>query len=121
MLGGTRPTHIPVLLCEMKNLLSPKGGDVFVDATLGLGGAASEIADCIAPEGVLIGLDKDAESLEIAAKSLESKPIKMKFIHSDYRYLKSILTEIGYPQVDKIFLDLGIQLSISPPFPGVLI
>jgi 16S rRNA (cytosine1402-N4)-methyltransferase len=109
MQGMTSPTHKPVLLREMLQYLYPKGGDLYVDATLGLGGAASIVADSITPNGVLIGLDKDAESLDIAKENLKSKQVHKEFIHSDYRYLKSVLQNIGFPQVDKIFLDLGLS------------
>ncbi len=109
MQGTTRPAHKPVLLREMLQELFPKGGDLYVDATLGLGGAALSVVEQIQPSGVFIGLDKDAESLEIAKTNLQDTPSKKEFIHSDFRHLKTVLKEVGYPKVDKIFLDLGIS------------
>lgn len=109
MQGTTAPAHKPVLLREMLQELFPKGGDLCADATLGLGGSALVVAKQIQPNGVLIGLDKDAQSLEIAKNNLKDVAVKKEFIHSDFRHLKSVLKEIGYPTVDKIFLDLGIS------------
>ena len=44
--------HIPVLLKEAVDLLSPKAGGVYVDGTLGGGGHAAEILKRSAPNGV---------------------------------------------------------------------
>ena len=43
-------------------------GSVVVDATLNGGGHASEILDIIAPDGVLIGIDKDSEAFKLLTR-----------------------------------------------------
>ena len=55
--------HVPVLLRESIDLLAPKAGCVYVDGTLGAGGHATEILKRSAPDGILIGLDQDAEAV----------------------------------------------------------
>ena len=103
------PIHQPVLLREMAQYLDLHNGQVVVDGTLGMGGAASLIADQIAPQGVLIGIDRDRESMVIAEENLKDKPVKKVFIHTDFQKMPAALAEAGYPQVDRIFLDLGIS------------
>ena len=53
--------HIPVLADEIIELMSPKHGEIFVDATLGFGGHAKRILEVIGDKGFLIGIDRDKE------------------------------------------------------------
>jgi len=106
---GKSPIHQPVLLREMMEYLVPQNGDVFVDGTLGMGGAASLAAQAVAPDGLFIGFDKDSESLEVARKNLKEIKGKKELIHSDFRNMKEVMAQIGVGQADKIFLDLGIS------------
>jgi len=106
---GKSPVHQPVLLREMMEYLVPQNGDVFVDGTLGMGGAASLASAAIAPQGLFIGLDKDAESLDIARNNLQKVAGKKELVHTDFRDMKSVLDALEIHQADKIFLDLGIS------------
>ena len=56
--------HKSVMMRESIENMKLSKGSVVVDATLNGGGHASEILDIIAPDGVLIGIDKDSEALE---------------------------------------------------------
>ena len=56
--------HIPVLLQEVIDGLSPQKGETFLDATLGSGGHAGGLLTQLGETGNLIALDQDAEALE---------------------------------------------------------
>jgi hypothetical protein len=56
--------HKSVLLREAVDLLAPRAGGVYADGTIGGGGHAEEILKRSAPDGILIGMDQDAEALE---------------------------------------------------------
>ena len=61
-----RAGHIPVLLNETVELLSPKDGEVYLDCTFGGGGHTSEIlsrADC-----KVVAIDRDPEAVARAEK-----------------------------------------------------
>ena len=58
--------HVPVLLGETIDSLKLKPGNIVVDCTLGDGGHSEEIIKKIQPNGVLVGIDADIESLERA-------------------------------------------------------
>ena len=62
--------HVPVLLKEAIDFLAVKRGGTYLDATVGLGGHSYEIARRLGALGHLIGFDKDAAALEVAAKKL---------------------------------------------------
>lgn len=58
-----RPSHIPVLLDETLAMLDPREGEVFADATAGLGGHASAVAQRLGAGGTVVLNDLDPENL----------------------------------------------------------
>lgn len=56
--------HIPVLLDEVVASLEPKPGEVYADATAGLGGHAGAIAPMLAPGGTVVLNDVDPGNVE---------------------------------------------------------
>jgi 16S rRNA (cytosine1402-N4)-methyltransferase len=66
--------HVPVMLPEVLDSLKLAPGQIIVDATLGTGGHALEILKRITPNGRLIGIDRDENSLAICRQRL--RPIR---------------------------------------------
>ena len=62
--GNPDADHMPVMQKEALDLLRCRPGGIYVDATVGLGGHAQGILERIRPGGLLIGIDRDKESLE---------------------------------------------------------
>jgi 16S rRNA (cytosine1402-N4)-methyltransferase len=101
--------HPPVLLREAVDLLAPKPGGVYVDGTLGGAGHAAEVLNRSAPDGVLIGLDRDAEAIERGRKVLEPFGSRAILRQANYRELPSVLAELGCSAVNGVLLDLGVS------------
>ena len=101
--------HTPVLLRESVDLLTPRAGGVYVDGTLGAGGHATEILKRSAPDGILIGLDQDAEAVERCRTALAPFGSRAVARQANYRDLPDILSEFGYESVDGVLLDLGVS------------
>lgn len=80
-----------------------------VDATLGLGGHAGEIAKHLGKTGLLIGLDADTDLLAKAKVNLKEVSCETIFININFRDIKSALDEVGVAEVDKILFDLGLN------------
>lgn len=103
--------HIPVLLHESLSGLALKEGGIYVDCTTNRGGHSIEIAKVIGETGTLICIDLDQTALQEARENLETlkKSPKIHFIHSNFRYLPSILADLKITHVDGILADLGIS------------
>ena len=101
--------HTSVLLSEAVDVLAPRPGGVYVDGTLGGGGHAAEILKRSAPDGIVIGLDQDAEALARAGETLAPFGSRAMLRLKNFRDLPAVLDELGYAKVDGIMLDLGLS------------
>lgn len=105
------PLHIPVLSGEVIDLLNLKPGSVVVDATLGLGGHSEIMAEKIGSNGIIIGIDKDVESIKIVNKnqSIKKSASQLIVVHGSYVDIDAIVDDRGYKSVDAILFDLGLS------------
>jgi len=109
--GSPRIVHLPVMADEVISLLEPTRGGVLVDATVGLGGHAERILDA-SEDTTLIGIDRDAEALELAEDRLARFGSRVRLIHDDYRNLPAILESQGLEPTGAIaglVADLGMS------------
>jgi 16S rRNA (cytosine1402-N4)-methyltransferase len=98
--------HEPVLLAETLELLAVRPGGFWVDGTVGLGGHAAAILERSAPDGRLLGLDRDAETLAEAGRRLERFGDRVRLLHADHREIPALLAGEA---ADGILLDLGVS------------
>jgi len=111
--------HKPVLYQEVLAYLQPRPGRRFVDGTVGTGGHARGILEASAPDGLLLGIDRDATALQVADQSLKVYQGRYWLIHGSYRDLEQHLTRLGWSAVDGILLDLGVSsLQLDTPERG---
>ena len=101
--------HTTVLLHETVDGLNVRPDGIYVDATLGGGGHASEVCRRLSGTGRLIGIDQDADAIEAAGRRLEGFGEKVTIIRSNYRDMKPELHKLGIDGVDGITLDLGVS------------
>jgi 16S rRNA (cytosine1402-N4)-methyltransferase len=101
--------HVPVLVGEVVLALRPQAHGVYVDATLGEGGHAEALLRAMGPSGRLIGIDRDAEVLEVARQRLAPIGSRVDIVHGHAAELRSILDLLEVPRVDGILLDLGVS------------
>ena len=106
-ISSTQNRHIPVMLMESLENLEIKKNGVYVDGTLGLGGHSELILQKI-DSGLLIGIDRDKDSISLAKKRLSCNK-NFKFFNDSYQNLKIILNELELKAVDGILLDLGLS------------
>jgi 16S rRNA (cytosine1402-N4)-methyltransferase len=101
--------HVPVLLKEVIQFLRPHDGGVYVDATMGEGGHTEALLRASAPGGRVVGVDRDAEVLEVARRRLASYGSQLHIVHGHAAGLRDILNGLRIALVDGILLDLGVS------------
>jgi len=105
-----------VLLREALEALAVKPRGLYVDGTVGAGGHAAEILRASAPDGRLLGVDRDAEALEVARQSLASFGDRARLVHARFRQIPDLLAG---ERADGILLDLGMSsLQLDDPQRG---
>ena len=101
--------HAPVLLDESLEWLALHPAALVVDGTVGGAGHAAAILARTAPDGRLIGLDRDRDALDAAAQRLAQFGERVQLIHASFRDLRSVLAGLGIAHVDGVLLDLGVS------------
>jgi 16S rRNA (cytosine1402-N4)-methyltransferase len=100
--------HTPVLAEEAVRWLRIAPEGTYVDATVGLGGHALEIARQLTT-GRLIGIDRDARALEIARKRLEEYEKRVTLVQADFSSIDEVVSGLGAGPVHGVLADLGVS------------
>ena len=110
---ATHSYHEPVLLIETLGQLDLEPGSVIVDGTLGGGGHAEAILERTSPDGLLIGLDLDADAIREAAKRLEDFGDRVHLVQASFRRMDDVAADLratkGDIDIDGVLLDLGVS------------
>ena len=122
--GGKTPagTHRPICVSEILAILSPKPGEIAVDATVGYGGHASELLPKLQPGGRLYGLDADPIELprtEARLRAAGFPPEAFIARRTNFGGLPQLLASEGVSAVDMVLADLGVSsMQIDNPERG---
>lgn len=100
--------HQSVLLAEAVEYLAPQENELFVDATLGLGGHTEAILSA-SKTGRVIGIDQDAEAIAKAKKRLEKFGERLRIFHGNFSEIKAFLAEAKIEKADGVLADLGVS------------
>lgn len=101
--------HKPVMLNEVLATLDPKSGQHFIDATLGAGGHAQAFLERTAPDGLLLGIERDPEMLALARKHLISFGSRLIPVCATYDHMKEIVRKKHIGPIAGAFFDLGMS------------
>lgn len=97
--------HVPVLAREVRDGLALTPGATVLDGTLGLGGHAGIILAATAPDGVLIGVDRDARNIAIARENLSAFGDRVRYVNDSFANVAAH----HVPRLDGALLDLGFS------------
>lgn len=109
---GPETGHVPVMLGEVVEYLSPKAGGVYVDGTFGAGGYARAILE--AAPCTVYAIDRDPDAFERARKMAREYEGRLFPLFGPFGSVESLLMTAGVSKIDGLVLDLGvssIQLS----------
>jgi 16S rRNA (cytosine1402-N4)-methyltransferase len=110
--------HVPVLAREAVQGLGVRRDGVYVDGTVGGGGHAALICGLLSAEGLFIGIDRDAEAIEVSSRRLAGCVCRKVFVHAEFADIGRILAECGVGGtngtggiggIDGALLDLGVS------------
>jgi 16S rRNA (cytosine1402-N4)-methyltransferase len=108
--------HRPVMLEEAVAALDPKDGATIVDATFGGGGHTKPILEKLAPDGRVVGIDRDPEVVERASGL--SGDWRFEFVPGAFDEVLRGMAEEGW-RVDAVLFDLGLSsFQIDEPERG---
>lgn len=99
--------HLPVLLREVIEVLSPKDGGVYVDATFGAGGYASALLD--AADCTVWGIDRDPEAIARADELVRRYEGRLRLVQGRFGDMTALLGACGVAQADGIAFDFGVS------------
>ncbi len=80
-----------------------------MDCTLGQGGLAARVLEASAPDGILIGIDRDEAAIDAARDRLKSYGGRVRFIRGHFHELRQHMTSVGVSEVDGVVFDLGVS------------
>ena len=101
--------HVSVLRNETIEHVMGNPHGIYVDCTLGGGGHSRALAERLAPDGLIIGLDQDHDAIEAASERLKGVPCQFKAVQRNFQYIADVLNALEIPQIDGCMFDLGVS------------
>ena len=89
--------------------MKPRSAGFYIDATIGLGGHAEAILEASGPEGMLLGIDQDRETLTLVQKRLSPYQGRYELVHANFSQLREILAQRRIENFDGVLVDLGVS------------
>lgn len=99
--------HIPVMLHEMLEWLSPKANRTYIDGTFGAGGYSQAILQ--AANCRVFAIDRDPTTKQFAERLEREFPDRFIWLLGNFSDMCSLVATHGIHHVDGIVLDLGIS------------
>ncbi|MBF0188235.1 MAG: 16S rRNA (cytosine(1402)-N(4))-methyltransferase RsmH [Magnetococcales bacterium] len=101
--------HRTVLLQPAIERLAPVAGGTYIDATFGGGGHSLALLEASAPNGRVIGLDRDPDAIAHGQRLVEGSDTRLSLHHTPFSGLSTVLETVGPPAPDGILFDLGVS------------
>ncbi|MBA4130212.1 MAG: 16S rRNA (cytosine(1402)-N(4))-methyltransferase [Hyphomicrobium sp.] len=101
------PRHIPVLLPDVLDALSPKAGETFIDGTFGAGGYTRAILEAGGTH--VIAFDRDPTAIEAGAGLVAEFAPRLTLLHRPFGDMAAAIEESGVEAVDGAVLDIGVS------------
>jgi 16S rRNA (cytosine1402-N4)-methyltransferase len=99
--------HIPVLGREAVEMLKPRDGGIYLDATFGAGGYSRAILDI--PGTRVIGIDRDRSAIAGGFDLVDRSGGRLTLVEDRFSNLGEICGNQGVDAVDGVVLDVGVS------------
>ena len=111
------PAHTPVMLRQVLEVLAPRDGAIYVDATFGAGGYSEAVLK--AARCTVWGIDRDPDAARSGTHMERRYPGRFTVIHGPYGDMTGLLGGVGVDRVDGVALDLGLSsMQLDAPARG---
>ncbi len=101
--------HLPVMVEEVLESLSPTPGSLQIDATVGGGGHALRILKANQPDGRLLGLDADQAAIARSRTRLAGFGDRVTLRQANFEELGPVAGATGFRPADGVLFDLGLS------------
>ncbi|MCE5185294.1 MAG: 16S rRNA (cytosine(1402)-N(4))-methyltransferase RsmH [Planctomycetaceae bacterium] len=119
--------HVPVLTEPLLEWIKLPTDGIVADGTVGHGGHSRLFGRMLGPDGLLLGLDVDPNSLAAAQVSLKDLACRVILVRENFARISDVLSQQGLGPVHLILADLGFSsaqvedtargLSFQTPMP----
>jgi 16S rRNA (cytosine1402-N4)-methyltransferase len=99
--------HIPVLGREAVEMLSPRDGGIYVDATFGAGGYSGMILDFAGTR--VIGIDRDRTAIAGGFDLVDRSGGRLILVEDRFSNLAEVCAAQGISSVDGVVMDVGVS------------
>jgi 16S rRNA (cytosine1402-N4)-methyltransferase len=103
----SRASHIPVLGLQAVELLNPRAGGIYVDATFGAGGYSRAILEAGAAR--VIGIDRDRAAIAGGFALVDEWGGRLTLVEERFSKLAEVCAAQGAPAVDGVVMDVGVS------------
>jgi 16S rRNA (cytosine1402-N4)-methyltransferase len=106
-MSASTSRHIPVLGVEAVELLSPRDGGIYVDATFGAGGYSRMIL--AVPGTTVIGIDRDRTAISGGFELVDGSAGRLTLVEDRFSNLADVCAAQGVFAVDGVVMDVGVS------------
>jgi 16S rRNA (cytosine1402-N4)-methyltransferase len=99
--------HIPVLGRQAIELLAPRAGGIYVDATFGAGGYSRAILDVAGTR--VIGIDRDRSAIAGGFDLVDRSDGRLTLVEDRFSNLAEVCAAQGISGVDGVVMDVGVS------------
>jgi len=101
--------HRSVMPAEVLAWLAPCSGGWWADLTVGAGGHTEALLRATAPDGRVLGLDRDREILDLARRRLDVFGDRALLVQANYADIDQVVREHGIGELSGAVMDLGVS------------
>jgi 16S rRNA (cytosine1402-N4)-methyltransferase len=99
--------HIPVLGRQAVEMLAPRDGGIYVDATFGAGGYSRAILDIAGTR--VIGIDRDRTAILGGFELVDRADGRLTLVEDRFSNLAEVCAAEGVDSVDGVVMDVGVS------------
>jgi 16S rRNA (cytosine1402-N4)-methyltransferase len=101
------PRHISVLGREAVEMLAPRDGGIYIDATFGAGGYSRTILGT--PGTRVVGIDRDRSAITGGFDLVDGSDGRLTLVENRFSNLADVCTAQGIAAVDGVVMDVGVS------------